>query len=44
MTAKERLHELVDEMSEPEAERALKIVEEILASRGDNDTGRSGTP
>lgn len=26
MTAKERLHELVDELSEPEAERALSLV------------------
>lgn len=27
MTTKERLHELVDELSEPEAKRALKLVE-----------------
>lgn len=27
MTAKERLHALVDELSEPAAERALKLVE-----------------
>jgi hypothetical protein len=27
MTTKERLHELVDELSEPEAERALSLVE-----------------
>jgi hypothetical protein len=27
MTTKERLHELVDELSEPEAERALELVE-----------------
>jgi hypothetical protein len=27
MTAKERLHELVDELSEPAAKRALKLVE-----------------
>jgi hypothetical protein len=27
MTTKERLHALVDELSEPEAERALRLVE-----------------
>jgi predicted transcriptional regulator len=27
MTTKERLHELVDELSEPEAKRALRLVE-----------------
>jgi hypothetical protein len=27
MTTKERLHELVDELSEPEAKRALSLVE-----------------
>ncbi len=27
MTTKERLHELVDELSEPEAERALSLIE-----------------
>lgn len=39
MTTKERLHQLVDELSEAEADAAL----EYIASRGQSDDSPAGT-